>query len=382
MGIRRHFQRALLFASLLTGGIACAQVIPEELLARYENLVRDYNVVTLGNLNLNGVHTDGGIAVGGNLTLGNNTVLVRDNIVSSNPTVYVNGQITLNSNAQLNHGFVSAPNISSTAWSYNPPNQQRGIKINGRTLSYNTSHPSSFENPKDVSGPAGWNWTDVRAEALSISAGLAGLSPNGTITVNSQSLTFVSSGSTVTVFTLDANRLGNGFYDVNNDGIFQESERIANLKINIGADEYFVINVVNATSADGSKKLFQNLNINEGSNSDHLLWNILPDANGNTPDILNLASNLYGSILAPDIDMMRSGSGNYLYGQLLVGSYTQQNAGEIHYNGGFNGPVFSPVPEPSTYALIACSLCAVGIVIRRRWQARQAARPPEESARL
>lgn len=365
--VPRHI---LVFALLFLGGVmAAAQTTALQALASYDSLVRDYNVITFGNLTLNGTHTDGGIAVGGNLSLGSGTVLAMHSVAatSSNPSLYVNGQVVLNGGAQLNNGYASTPNLSnSVAWTYNPANNQyqRGLASNGQTLSYNTSNTLAYSDPRTVAGPAGWSWSAVQSEAISVSMDLASLAATGTVSRTGQTLTFVSDASGVTVFTLDASKFSNGGYDFDGNGSVNfNTEGLSGYVANLANDQYFVINVINATSADGSLTFLQGLNGNAGTNNDQLLWNIIPDSNAATADTLNLGANLYGSVLAPLVNIQSNG--RYLNGQVVAGSYTQSGA-EIHYAGGYDGPVaFSPVPEPSTYALLGSVLCVAGIVVRR-----------------
>lgn len=366
------FRRLLPFLPALVSflgltALAHAQVVTEQALAAYDYYVRDYNVVTFGNLTLNGTHTDAGIAVGGNLTVGGSVISMQSS-ASTNPALYVNGQITLTGSSQFNNGYVSAPNLSNAlAWTYNPANNQyqRGLTDGANTLSYNSSHAQTYVDPRTVAAPDGWNWATAQSTLTNASSTLASASATGSLGVSGQNLTFTSNASGVTVFNLDASKIVNGIFDANNDGIFdQNTERVSNLSVNLAADQYFVVNLTNATSASGSSALFSGINVNAGSNNTQLLWNIIPDANTGTSDILALGSNLYGSILAPLVDVQSNGY--YTNGQLAANSFTQAGA-EVHYAGGYSAPVsFSPVPEPSTYAIIASALCAVGFIWQRR----------------
>ncbi|MBP6865662.1 MAG: choice-of-anchor A family protein [Candidatus Didemnitutus sp.] len=384
--LRSSTSRNTLFAALaalVCGAVVSAQTIAEQSLAGYDELVRSYNVVTFGNLTLNGTHTDGGIAVGGNLTLGSGTVVAMHDTPSTgpDPSLYVQGQITLNGNSQLNRGYVSTPALSNTVqWTYNPANNQyqRELSVGGNALAYNTSDPLAYADPRTVAGPAGWDWSVAQATAISVSLDLASTAATGAIGISGQTLTFTSTADGVVVFTLDASLIVNGIYDINGDGIFdQNNERISNIQVNVGDNQHFVVNVLNSTSDDGSKVLFGGVNnFTAGTNNDQLLWNIIPDSNANTTDLLTLGTDFHGSILAPLVDIQNNN--HYLNGQVIAGSLTQTGA-EIHYAGGFDGPViFSPVPEPGTYALIACGLCVVGILARRRLQTHRAARPPAD----
>lgn len=371
----RFFLRAfVLCAVVLFTGLTTrvhGQAVTEQALAAYDYYSRNYNVVTFGNLSLNGTHTDGGIAVGGNLTVSNGAIIAMQDSpsIGSDPALYVNGQITLAGNAQFNRGYAATPNLSnSLTWTYNPGNNQfqRSLTNGTYTLSYNTSDAQAYVDPRTVSAPSGWNWATAQADLINASATLAAATANGTATIAGQTLTFTSNSSGVVVFNLDASKIVNGLYDLNNDGFFdQNTERLSNIQANLNADQYFVVNVLNATSADGSKVLFDGVNnFNSGTNNDHLLWNIIPDANTGTGDILNLGTNFYGSILAPLVDVQSNN--HYLNGQFVGSSLTQTSA-EIHYAGGYAAPVsFSPVPEPSAYAVVIGVLGGIGFVWHRR----------------
>ncbi len=351
--------------------LAHGQAVTEQALAAYDYYTRNYNVVTFGNLTLNGTHTDGGIAVGGNLTVSNGAIIAMQDSpsIGSDPSLYVNGQITLAGNAQINRGYVSTPNLSnSLTWTYDPQNNQnqRSLTNGTYTLSYNTQDAQAYVDPRTIAAPAGWNWSTAQSALTNASATLAAATANGTATISGQTLTFTSNGSGIVVFNLDASKIVNGIYDINGDGFFdQNNERLSNIQANLNADQYFVVNVLNATSADGSKVLFDGVNnFSSGTNNDQLLWNIIPDSNSGTADILTLGTNFYGSILAPLVDVQSNN--RYLNGQ-FVGNSLVQTSAEIHYADGYAAPVsFSPVPEPSTYAIIASALCAAGFIWHRR----------------
>lgn len=350
--------------------LAHGQAVTEQALAAYDYYTRNYNVVTFGNLTLNGTHTDGGIAVGGNLTVSNGAIIAMQDSpsIGTDPSVYVNGQITLAGNAQINRGYVSTPNLSnSLTWTYDPQNNQnqRSLTNGTYTLSYNTQDAQAYVDPRTIAAPTNWNWSTAQSALTNASATLAAATVNGTATISGQTLTFTSNGSGIVVFNLDASKIVNGIYDINGDGFFdQNNERLSNIQANLNADQYFVVNVLNATSADGSKVLFDGVNnFSSGTNNDQLLWNIIPDSNSGTADILTLGTNFYGSILAPLVDVQSNN--RYLNGQ-FVGNSLVQTSAEIHYADGYAAPVsFSPVPEPSTYAIIASALCAAGFVWQR-----------------
>jgi choice-of-anchor A domain-containing protein len=292
-------------------GEARAQMSVEEAVVTFDTLVRDYNVITSGNLTLNNTHTDGGIAVGGNLNLSGNNVLVM-------------------------HGNNGG---------------QRSLQ-NGGSLSYNTSAANSYMDPRVAPGVSGWDPVSTVSSLASVSAALASATPTGTINFSNNSIQLSTSLTTgVAVFNLDASLLTN----LTN----------TNIQINVPTDMVYVINVFNA---DGTT-LFGGggMNANSGQNNDQLLWNIVADSNPATSSTVNLGTNFYGSILAPMIDLTNGSGGeqNYVNGQVVAASYTQ-NGAEIHYVD-FSAPVtFSAVPEPATWGLFGLAGCATMMVCRRK----------------
>jgi choice-of-anchor A domain-containing protein len=345
----------ILLAVLVTAfgqGESRAQTSVEESVVTFDTLVRDYNVITSGNLTLNNTHTDGGIAVGGNLNLSGNNVLVMhsDTVTGNSPSVYLNGQLNVSSNTYLSSGYVYAPNLSNST-TYVNNGGQRSLQ-NGGSLSYNTSHPDSYVDPRLAPGPTGvWDPVSTVSTLASVSGYLAAATPTGTINFTSNSIQ-LSTGLTtgVAVFNLDASTI---------TGL----SNIA-LQINVPADMVFVINVFNA---DGTT-LFGGggMNFNAGQNNDQLLWNIVADSNPATSSTVNLGTNFYGSILAPMIDLTNGSGGeqNYVNGQVVAASYTH-NGAEIHHVD-FSAPVtFSAVPEPSTWGLFGLAGCVTMMACRR-----------------
>jgi choice-of-anchor A domain-containing protein len=333
-------------------GEARAQMSVEEAVVTFDTLVRDYNVITSGNLTLNNTHTDGGIAVGGNLNLSGNNVLVMhgDTVTGNSPSIYLNGQLNVSSNTYVNSGYVYAPNLSNST-TYVNNGGQRSLQ-NGGSLSYNTSAANSYMDPRVAPGVSGWDPVSTVSSLASVSAALASATPTGTINFSNNSIQLSTSLTTgVAVFNLDASLLTN----LTN----------TNIQINVPTDMVYVINVFNA---DGTT-LFGGggMNANSGQNNDQLLWNIVADSNPATSSTVNLGTNFYGSILAPMIDLTNGSGGeqNYVNGQVVAASYTQ-NGAEIHYVD-FSAPVtFSAVPEPATWGLFGLAGCATMMVCRRK----------------
>lgn len=355
-----------LVAFCAKGSVLHSQTVAQAL-ADYDAIVRNYNIITTGALTLNGTHTDGAIAAGGTLTISGGSIIAMhsDATAGSNPAIYANGQVQLSGGNQIDSGYVATPNLSVDAtWTNN--NGQRTLSSGSGTLSYNTTNALAYADPRTVAVADPIDWVNLQTDLVAVSNALAAATATGTATLSGQNLTFSSNVSGVTVFTLDASKIVNGVYDINGDGTYDQSnESISNITANLNADQFFVINVTNATSASGTVLFDGVSNFNSGSNNTQLLWNILPDANSSTSDTLILGTNFYGSILAPLVDIQSNGK--YINGQVAAASYSQTNA-EVHYAGGYNAPevAFTPVPEPSTYAFGALAVGVGAAVWRRR----------------
>lgn len=316
----------------------------------FDTLMREYNLVSLGNASISGNDTWGGLAVAGNLTLNSVPVANLSSVsnTGSDPTLYVSGQLILNGDSQLNNGYAS---ISSSANSGYTLSGNQFIGSNGKLLLNSNS-----SNPLTNAGPANWNWSTIGSQAVSISQTLASAAQSGTIAVNTsnQTLTFSSTSTDagVVVFNLDASLLGSGTFN---------GQNFSNINFSLAADQTAVVNVSNAAG----HTIFGNGNMNLSSDiASRLLWNIT-DTSGSVS--LGNGGQFYGSVLAPLVDLTNYNSS--INGQVLAGSLTYSGA-ELH------DTPFTPVgitvgvlvPEPSTYALWGVGLCAAGFVLRRRLQ--------------
>lgn len=331
---------------------ARAQMSVEEAVVSFDKLTRNYNIITSGNLTLNQTHTDGAVAVGGNLSLSGSDLVLKSNTLGKDPAVYVNGQITLSNESKLLAGYAYTPNLSTkTGPTYEQPNAGQRWLTNGSggKLSFNTTDANSYIDPRNSPGPVGWDLASTNQQLVLVSAALADATATGTITFSNNKITLTTSlTSGVVIFDLDASKLAN----LSN----------TNIQIDVPADMVFVINVRNA---DGTT-LFGGggNNVNVGTNNDQLLWNIIADNDSKTSNTVTLGTNLYGSILAPLIDL-NNGQNKYVNGQVVAGSYTQ-NGAEVHYVD-FNAPVtFSAVPEPATYGMMGIGACAALMIWRSR----------------
>ncbi len=320
----------------------------------FDSLVRNYNAVVLNDASFtNYGDTWGPLAVGGNLSLNSGAVAIQSGLypAMTDPTLYVNGQLTVTNDVQLNSGYASAPNITG-AWSFSNDGQKllQGGPGGGKLFSANSSDPLAAVDPRNNPAPANWNWATIQSTATSLSSTLAATALSGTISVNTgnQTLTFNPNGSSagVAVFQLDASLLGSGTYN---------GQNFSNVAFNMGADQTFAINVINANG----RTIFGNgVNFNDPGVADRLLWNIT----GSGSVALGNGGQFYGSVLAPSMTV-NNANNTAINGQIVVGGLSYSSA-ELHYT------AFSPtsvlVPEPSTYALWAVAVCGAGLVWRRR----------------
>ncbi len=336
----------------VSGGVRAQTFVPE--IGSFDHLVRNYNAVVFGNATFtNYGDTWGPLAVGGNLTLNGGAVAIKPNLFTpgADPTLYVNGQLTLTNDVHLNSGYASTPNVTGS-WTFTPTNQRiwQGGPGGGKLYSANSNDPQANTSPLSNPAPANWNWASIESQAISLSASLAATAASGTIAVNNgnQTLTFTASGPSAgtVVFNLDASLLGTGTYN---------GQNFSNVQFNIGADQNFAINVINANG----KTLFgQGVNFNDPGSAERLLWNIT----GSGSVGLGNGGQFYGSVLAPLVNLSNANN-TAINGQVIAGGLSYSNA-ELHYTG------FSPtavlVPEPGTYALWTLALCAAGLWWHRR----------------
>ncbi|MCC5022588.1 MAG: choice-of-anchor A family protein [Candidatus Synoicihabitans palmerolidicus] len=245
------------------------------------------------------------------------------------PSLYVQGNLNVSGNNQLNNGTAYIPNFGNTT-TWNNANQRSLVSGSGSLILDNSS--TTFADL--TTDPGIWNVATAMANLSAASTALAATQANGTITLSGDKLLFNTARNTgIAVFDYDVSQFG--------------SVSCLNIKINVPADMFYVINVLNADDTN----LFAGNNANSGSNSDQLLWNIVSDANLMTSSSVNLGSNLYGSILAPLMDL--ASNGKYVNGQIVANNYTQTGAEVHHVAFDASSGSFSAVPEPSPWGFAA-----------------------------
>lgn len=325
----------------------------------FDQNVRNYNVVTSGNANLEFINndTEGPLAIGGNLVVsGVPLVNLGQFNTSADPTLYVGGTFSIAGSGvvQLNNGYASLPGMAGLGTypyqgdvhQYQPPGATGFLRVNSNS-------PFAGTDPRTNPGPAGWTFSSAFDGFRAASDTLAQAAANGAISVFNNKLTFSGQSSGVTVFNLDANLLmGNSF----------NGSAFSSLDLMIASDAVYVINLLNA----GGRTIFgTGVNFNLSNDmAGRLLWNIADDG----IDVsLGNGGQFYGSVLAPDVNLSNALNAP-LKGQIVAGTLTYTNA-EIHF-ADFNPP--APVPEPSTYMFMAGSGTIIGLVVFQRRRAQRA----------
>jgi len=289
--------------------------------------------------------------VNGNLSLHGGAVAIKPQLftVGADPTLYVNGQLSLSNDVHLNSGYASTPNVTGS-WTFSNNNQRLFEGGGGKLYSANSNDALANNDPRTNSAPENWNWASIQSSATSLSAELAAMAASGTVAVNTgnQTLTFTpdSAAAGTVVFNLDASLLGTQSYN---------GQSFTGLQFNMGADQNFVVNVLNANG----KTLFgQGVNFNEPAGSGRLLWNLA----GSGSVGLGNGGQFYGSVLAPSMSLSNANN-TAINGQVIAGGLTYSNA-ELHHTN--FSPVSVLVPEPATYAWWTLALCATGWWWQRR----------------
>jgi choice-of-anchor A domain-containing protein len=357
--------RWLALAVLLAGVAArtqaqVSQVTLMQDLNDYSNLTQQYNLVALGNLTLgaNGSDTQGGIAVEGTAAITGPWTIASDAPLNSDPTLFVQGALTVTGGStpvHLNNGYATLQDQAGWSWTSGSP---KTITESGGSIAINSSATHSNTNPLTNPIPPGWSWT-AENTLDTVSTGLAAqttTSSDGSLMLQGQTLEFCTTATSgVVVFDLDASDFTTG--NVPGLGNF------SGIEVDVPTGVNYVINVTNITAG---QTLF-NVNFNSGTNDNNLLWNLEGPSVGTGSVTLSDGGNIYGSILAPDINVTDNAT---VDGQIVADNFTDDNV-ELHDD------TFTPtevlVPESSAFALGALGLCAALVargVHRRRHAAR------------
>jgi choice-of-anchor A domain-containing protein len=336
----------------------------------YSNLTQDYNLVALGNLTLgaNGSDTQGGIAVEGTASITGPWTIGSNAALNSDPTLFVNGALTLEGGStpvHLNNGYATLTDQAGWSWSSGSP---KTITESTGSIYINSSDTYSNTNPHNNPIPPGWNWTTETSTLKAVSTSLASqttTSTDGSLMLQGQTLEFCTTATSGTVvFDLNAS----DFTNENVPGL----GNFTGIEVDVPTGVNYVINVTNITAG---QTLF-NVNFNSGTNDSNLLWNLEGPSSGTENVTLSNGGNIYGSILAPTINLTED---TIVNGQIVANNFTDDSS-ELHDD------TFTPdqvlVPESPVFGLGALVLCAAavahGLQLRRR--AARAAREAQRAA--
>ncbi len=342
---------------------ASAQLTVGQALQRYDDLIKNYNLISFGNTTLTHIgDSEAGLAIGGNLVVTGTTDFATQPAafgLNSNPTLYVEGTIsTTNANdlLRLQSGHASLPGATAS-WSWGTTTNNLGTNSDVVFSSINSSSATANIDPRSTSLDPQWDWSRLENQFRNISTTLANAAPTSTAFVdNSGSLVFnapyLNPYNDVTIVNFDARLLSGNTYN---------GTAFSNVRLNVPGNASFVINVLNANN----RTLFgtgSGINFNAGPNDKNVLWNIVGANSATDLDVIfGNGGQFYGSILAPNFNVFNDGQTN-INGQIVAKTF-EYSGRELHFTGFDDIP---PVPEPSTYGLLGAAALLIGVVLKRR----------------
>ncbi|MFY7864101.1 choice-of-anchor A family protein [Roseateles sp.] len=312
-----------------------------------QQILTQFNLVTLGNATSNNQQVDGRSFIGGSLNGGvfgtrPGAMGASDyaglTVMGSANGMQVNGQGAVImgslSNSIVNQGSSSVLGGAANNH-FNGPSYVAGPsannQFNGGKLSQATAAAQAA------------NSTDFAASIKGLSTSLSQLASTGS-TVN---ISDGGQGNRVT-FSAVANSQGLAVFDLSSmdKQIFSKGEFAFDLK---GANT--VIFNVDETSLDFASNF---LNGSASELGSKVIWNFHQATD------LTIHNQFGGVILAPNATLNNF---NTIQGSVLVNQLNQ--GGKISWNG-FAGDITTAVPEPATYAMLLSGLGVVGWLARRR----------------
>lgn len=321
-------------------------------------VMREYNLVVLGNLNSSS-NVEGRTFVGGNLT-GNSSDYFKTNgkavAPSAAPGLTVVGNVTGGTkNLQNGSGAQIGGNLTS---GLNLNGQNHNVTIGGNAKNINGAANSTIRIGGNATGNMNKNGAtitsntnlgsfagDLQVQATDYAMGVKGLSAYLAGLDATDTITFPLSNRV----QFKPTTVGDiAVFDLASTDVFN---KVGEMQFLAGAYDTIIVNV-GGTAASLTKNFIGN---NSGLGQ-HVIWNFYE------AQTINFSGSFYGSVLAP---YAAATNNNFIEGSAVFGSLNQN--GEIHlgaYNGGLK--VLSAVPEPATWAMMIVGFGLAGSMIRRR----------------
>jgi len=303
--------------------------------------LKEWNLIVFNDLKSTS-EVEGRTFVGGNLSGPSSNFQIRVPASSSNntPALTVVGDVT-GGHKNLNGG--GGANVGGNVTSgFNLNGGTHTVNVGGTIANTNKNQNiiSTGLNTKEPGFLAGLvEQRDALISSLrELSQTLFGLKPNAAATIVNNRATFdaVPDANGLSIFALTASDL----------------EKFGEIQFNRNGADTVIINVDGAAVTLNDNFLGNAANLGQ-----NVIWNFY-----NAND-LSLSTAWRGSVLAPYANGV---IGNYIEGSAVFNTLNQN--GEIHlgtYAGNYTPPV-SPVPEPSTWAMLLLGFAGLGYVMRRR----------------
>lgn len=290
----------------------------------------NYSIIVRHNATFAGTHVALGGIVGGNFTMKPSANMEFGNRISDGFALHVGGTVSSQGGGQ----------IALFGNDYYFANGAGGVTLQNPGTALASS-------PLPVSVDTLFNGLIAKSNEFNNAASFGAV--NATSLVNGNKLTLTVQAGMTNVFTVDAS-LASLLADQNAE------VHVAGV---LDGDTRLVVNYAGAGGALAFKAKTLGLN---NTTYDQVIWNFT-----DVSTLTFTGDTFHGSIFAPTSNVVWNA--NDLDGQLVAANYESLSQREIHAFEFWSDrpPSFTPVPEPSTYA-IAGALLLIGAAGVRRWK--------------